>query len=147
MLVSHCEREGLVTSLARHTPQSKGKGGSGDNAYSELFCDKILSRPIRFSYSLTWHDVISFAAKMHAHYTRQILRISETCNGWSIECYHRRSCRLAGLYFKDEQKKALLVSCARRASPQLLHSSRTTRCTRCHQTPLSLLIGGCGAWD
>ena len=66
-------------SLARHTPQSKG---SGDSMYSELFCDKILSRPIRFSYSLTRHDVISFAANIHAHYTRQIiLRISETCSG------------------------------------------------------------------
>ena len=28
----------VLSSLARHTPQSKGKEGSGDSAYCELFC-------------------------------------------------------------------------------------------------------------
>ena len=28
----------VMPSLARHTPQSKGKEGSGDSAYCELFC-------------------------------------------------------------------------------------------------------------
>ena len=47
------EEPGIIISLARHTPQSKRKEGSGDSVYGELCCDKILLHPIRFSYSLT----------------------------------------------------------------------------------------------
>ena len=49
----------LQSSLARHTPQSKRKEGSGDSVYYKLFCVMILMGPIRFSYSLTWRDVIA----------------------------------------------------------------------------------------
>ena len=42
----------LATSLAGHTPNCKGKGGLVNACiYSELFCNKILLRPIRFGYS------------------------------------------------------------------------------------------------
>ena len=47
----------LSPSLRATPPIARGKG-SGEWAYSELFCDKILSRPIRFIYSGIWHDVI-----------------------------------------------------------------------------------------
>ena len=37
--------------VSRATPPIERERGSGERAYNELFCDKILSYPIRFSYS------------------------------------------------------------------------------------------------
>ena len=56
-LKTAAELKWSLGSLARHTPQSKRKEGSGDSMYGELFCDKILLRPIRFSYFS--HDLTS----------------------------------------------------------------------------------------
>ena len=41
------------------------------------------------------------------------------------------------------QRENVLLS-ARRGKMQLLHSSRTTRCTRVHQTLFLAVIRGCG---
>ena len=46
-----------VSLVSRATPLNQ-KEGSGDSVYGELFCNKILSHPIRFNYSLIWLDVI-----------------------------------------------------------------------------------------